>query len=107
MGKFFPLSQIRSPRLENSENSENGTGLRPVKSCENLPIQRTKLSFANNPSDFISRRNTLIAMMEAAEFCDRYDRAIVHNLTLGLAPPRYLVLIANSGWNQGPFCGTS
>jgi hypothetical protein len=42
-----------------------------------LPIQRTKLSFANPPSDFISRRNTLIAMMEAAEFCDRYDRAIL------------------------------
>jgi hypothetical protein len=34
--------------------------------------------FANNPSGFISRRNTFIALMEA-EFCDCYDRATVHN----------------------------
>ena len=40
------------------------------------------LSFANNASGFISCRNTFIAMMEAAEFCDRYDRAMFHNLTL-------------------------
>jgi hypothetical protein len=40
------------------------------------------VSFANNPSGFISCRNTFVAMMEAAEFRDCYDRAIFHNLTL-------------------------
>jgi hypothetical protein len=29
--------------------------------------------------------NTFIAMMEAAEFCDCYDRAVSHNLTLNRA----------------------
>jgi len=41
--------------------------------------------FANNPSGFISHRNTFIAVMEAAEFCDCYDPAIVHNPTLNRA----------------------
>jgi hypothetical protein len=43
------------------------------------------LSFANNPSGFISCRNTFIAMMEAVEFCDCYDRAILHDSTLNRA----------------------
>jgi hypothetical protein len=40
------------------------------------------LSFANNPSGFISRSNTFIAMMEAAEFSDGDDRTLFHNLAL-------------------------
>jgi len=40
------------------------------------------LSFANNPSGFISCRHAFITMMKSANFFDCYDRAIFHNLTL-------------------------
>jgi hypothetical protein len=43
---------------------------------------RGVVSFANNASGFISCRDTFITMMEAAEFCDRYDHAMFHNLML-------------------------
>jgi hypothetical protein len=44
--------------------------------------QHGGLSFAINPSAFISRRNTFIAMMKATEFCDCYDRSMFHDLAL-------------------------
>lgn len=46
-----------------------------------FPDDNAILSFANNPSGFISRRNAFITMMKSANFLDCYDRAIFYNLT--------------------------
>lgn len=51
------------------------------------------VSFANNPSGFISRRSALIAILEAGEFCDRYDRTILRRLAL----ERHCLLSARCG----------
>ena len=45
-------------------------------------MQFREVWFANYPSGFISCRNMFIAMMETAEFCDCYDHAVSHNLSL-------------------------
>ena len=55
-----------------------------TRTVREMPILRSCASPIIHPVS-ASRRNTLITMMKSANFCDRYDRAIFHDLALNWA----------------------